>query len=270
MKETRRADSRPPLGWVGFLLLAVVAARSLIFYREEPALGAVLSLLAAYGLLYVLEPGAVGRFKLFPLLYFPAQTAILLALGRQEPFLDVIQVLYLPLGLQAGRVFPNRQAAPWLALFAVCLNAALIAGIGWGEGLAFSLLVMAAGAFVLSYDRLLARMQSERDASERLVGELREAHEKLEEYAGQAEALAAMRERNQLARELHDSVSQSIFAIVLTSRAARLLLERAPSGGPNGVTAGVLEKLEHIRALTATALGQLRSLIAQLRPPPTG
>lgn len=247
---------------IGFILLGVVALRSFIFYREQPALTAVVLLLTAFALLYLLEPVFSARFGLFPLLYFSLQTAVLLTLSGQQPFLDIIQALYILLGLQALHTFPFRLAMVWSALFALCLNVTLILAAGWLNGLAFSLLVMAACAFLFSYDRLSARMQRDQDESQRLLAELQQAHLKLQEHAGQAEALAAARERNRLARELHDSVSQTIFAITLTSQAARLLLVREPARVP--------EQLNHLQEMTAAALSQLRSLIAQLRPPPTG
>lgn len=248
--------------WIGFILLSVVAVRSLIFYRDQPTLPAVVLLLAAFGLLYLLEPALSARFSRFPLLYFPLQTAILLALSVQQPFLDVVQVLYIPLSLQALHAFTFWPAAVWLALFALCLNVTLVLASGWLEGLAFSLLMMAASAFLFSYVRLSARVQSDQGESQRLLAELQQAHQKLQEHAGQAEVLAAAHERNRLARELHDSVSQTIFAITLTSQATRLLLEREPTR--------VSEQLDRLQGMTAAALSQLRSLIAQLRPPPSG
>jgi signal transduction histidine kinase len=248
--------------WIGFILLGVVVIRSLIFYRENPALPAVVLLLAAFGLLLLLESMLSGRFSRFPFLYFPLQMAVLLALSGQQPFLDIIQTLYIWLGLQAMHTFSFRLAMVWVALFALCFNVTLILAAGWLEGLAFSLLVMAACAFLFSYDRLSARMQRDQAESQHLLAELQQAHQKLQEHAGQAEALAAARERNRLARELHDSVSQTIFAITLTSQTARLLLAHEPARVP--------EQLDHLQEMTAAALGQLRSLIAQLRPPPTG
>jgi signal transduction histidine kinase len=248
--------------WISILLLGVVAARAFIYYRDQPALPAVLLLLAAFGLLYFLELAFSARFSRFPPLYFLLQTAILLVLSRQQPFLDFIQVLYILLSLQVLRTLPFRIAVVWFALFALCLNLTLILATGWLEGLAFSLLVIAAGVFLCSYDQLSARMQSDRDESQRLLAELQQAHQKLKEHAGRAETLAAARERNRLARELHDSVSQTIFAITLTSQATRLLLVREPARVP--------EQLNHLQEMTTAALGQLRTLIAQLRPPPIG
>lgn len=251
----------PGFTWIGFILLGVVAIRSFLYYDDQPALRAVALLLVAFGLLYILEPALVARFKRFSFLYFPVQTAILLVLSRQQPFLDVIQVLYIPLGLQALHTFTFRLAVAWFTLFALCLSMTLVLALGWLEGLAFSLLVMAACTFLISYDRLSARMQNDRDESQCLLVELQQAHQRLKEHAGQAEELIAARERYRLARELHDSVSQSIFAIILTSQATRLLLKREPSRVP--------EQLDHLQTMTAAALSQLRSLIAQLRPHPS-
>jgi signal transduction histidine kinase len=130
--------------------------------------------------------------------------------------------------------------------------------MGWLEGLALVLLYLAVFAFLLSYDFLYSRTQADQAESQRLLADLQSAHQKLQEYATQAEELAAARERNRLARELHDSVSQAIFSITLTSQSARLLLDREP--------ARVLEQLERLQKMTEGALAQLRSLIAQLRP----
>ena len=95
--------------------------------------------------------------------------------------------------------------------------------------------------------------------SPQLLADLQLAHRKLQEYTAQAEELSAVQERNRLARELHDSVSQAIFSISLTSESARLLLERKPARLP--------EVLDRLQEMTSSALGQLRSLIAELHPP---
>jgi len=68
-----------------------------------------------------------------------------------------------------------------------------------------------------------------------------------------------MQERNRLARELHDTVSQLIFSISLLTRSAQLLMEKEPERVP--------EILMRLQKMTADALSQLRSFITQLRPP---
>ena len=72
------------------------------------------------------------------------------------------------------------------------------------------------------------------------------------------EGLAAAEERNRLARELHDSVSQTIFSMTLTSQAARMLMESDP---PRAVSL-----LDHLQTLSHNALAEMRTLIQELRP----
>ena len=75
------------------------------------------------------------------------------------------------------------------------------------------------------------------------------------------EELAAVHERNRLARELHDSVSQTLFSMTLTAEAARLLLDRDPSR--------VAAQPDRLQTLARDALAEMRSLILQRpsRPP---
>jgi signal transduction histidine kinase len=160
--------------------------------------------------------------------------------------------------IQAFRIFSRRAGIQWTAIFAVLLGITLLTNMDLFEGLALFLLNVATGVFLISYDFLYLRMQSEQRESHKLLEDLRSTHEKLQEQAAQMEELAAARERNRLARELHDSVSQLIFSITLTSQATRLLLERDPARVP--------EQIEHLKGMTSSALNQLRSLIAELRP----
>ena len=71
--------------------------------------------------------------------------------------------------------------------------------------------------------------------------------------------LSIVEERNRLARELHDSVSQKLFGLVLSADAARTLLDRDPA------EAGA--ELERLRALAQETMEELRSLVFELRPP---
>lgn len=74
-----------------------------------------------------------------------------------------------------------------------------------------------------------------------------------------AQAAAVLEERNRLARELHDSVTQQLFSMTLTSQAARVQLERNPQR--------VALQLERLQETSAAALAEMRALIFQLRPP---
>ena len=73
---------------------------------------------------------------------------------------------------------------------------------------------------------------------------------------------ATLLERQRLARELHDSVSQALFSMTLHARAAQRHLE-TEGIGPAAPAAREVEKL---RELTSGALAEMRALIFELRP----
>jgi signal transduction histidine kinase len=70
--------------------------------------------------------------------------------------------------------------------------------------------------------------------------------------------LSIVEERNRLARELHDAVTQRLFALRLTSEAAAGLLDRDP--------AAARAQLERLHELTDEAIDELRAVILALRP----
>jgi signal transduction histidine kinase len=74
----------------------------------------------------------------------------------------------------------------------------------------------------------------------------------------QAEGKAALEERQKLARELHDSVSQALYGIALGARTARTLLDRNPSA--------LAEPLDYVLGLSEAGLAEMRALIFELRP----
>ena len=71
--------------------------------------------------------------------------------------------------------------------------------------------------------------------------------------------LSVIEERNRLARELHDSMTQNLFSLALTAEAAAELVHADP------VRAEL--EIDRIRALARETQAELRSLVFELRPP---
>jgi signal transduction histidine kinase len=70
--------------------------------------------------------------------------------------------------------------------------------------------------------------------------------------------LSIVEERNRLARELHDSVTQQLFGVVLAAESAGELLARGDSG------AG--DEVQRVQGLARAAMDELRSVVFELRP----
>ncbi|WP_172450706.1 GAF domain-containing protein [Candidatus Chloroploca asiatica] len=73
-----------------------------------------------------------------------------------------------------------------------------------------------------------------------------------------AEQIAVMAERNRLARELHDAVTQTLFSASLIADVLPRIWERDPVVGE--------AKLAELRELTRGALAEMRTLLLELRP----
>ncbi len=256
MKTFSSAQSYRGGYWTGWILIPVVVLLLVIYLPLATLLTWQLPLLGVFAVLYFASPLLLARVSWFRLFYFPIQACLVFALGMSA--IDGTNLLYFPLCLQAPHTFNRRAALLWMLVYLILLTLTLFSGKPFSEALALLLLFLAVGSFLVSYDILYTQTQQNQAESRLLLENLREAHVRLQEHAARAEELAAMRERNRLARELHDSVSQTVFSIRLTAQATRLVLQTDASR--------VAQQLDRLQEMTSTVLAQLRSMIAELHP----
>jgi nitrate/nitrite-specific signal transduction histidine kinase len=74
----------------------------------------------------------------------------------------------------------------------------------------------------------------------------------------QAQELAVVEERQRLARDLHDAVTQTLFSTSLIAEVLPRIWERDPEQGQR--------RLAEVRELTRGALAEMRTLLLELRP----
>jgi PAS domain S-box-containing protein len=74
----------------------------------------------------------------------------------------------------------------------------------------------------------------------------------------EARGKAALEERQKLARELHDSVSQALYGIALGAKTARKLVDQNPERAT--------DPLDYVLSLAEAGLAEMRALIFELRP----
>lgn len=91
-------------------------------------------------------------------------------------------------------------------------------------------------------------------ASETQLGAVRE------QLLHQTAAAAAQEERNRLARDLHDSIKQQIFAISVSAAAVQARWDQDPDGARTA--------LAEVRRSAQEAMVELRAMLQQLRPAP--
>jgi signal transduction histidine kinase len=148
------------------------------------------------------------------------------------------------------------QSVLLLPLHGVAVVVAVVpfvhAGMSWRDGLREGLGMLAAAAFAVLLTQLLVREQQAR-------GDLARAHERLREYAVQAERLAAAQERNRVARDIHDGLGHYLTVVQMQVKAARAVLGADPARAD-----AVLEKAQR---QAEEALAEVRRSVSALREP---
>src|SRR5579859_183437 len=253
-------------GRLTFLVTVVAAYSSELAVRDNPLQGPGALLLYLFGLAYLvigllalprLDPDH-GRWPIR--LYFAVQlplTAAILYLSRLSGFMSLI---IFPLASNALELLPRRQAVViWMILFAtfVAINAALY---GWLSALSNSPAVAAGILFVSVFTYFALSEREARAEVERLAAELRAANQKLREYAAQVEELATAKERNRLAREIHDSLGHYLTVINVQLEAAELLVPADPERAKAA--------LGKAQSLAQEGLADVRRSVAALRADP--
>lgn len=205
-----------------------------------------------------------------------------IALAHTETFYRILYFLIqIPLGI--GLVFLDGQSGfDFLALLPLVghsvvllqgvwrqiINASLLityalltiyAGGGWQVAWANAPVFLAGQIFILVFTQMALNEEKAKREIQQLVHELENANQRLREYALQAEELAITRERNRLAREIHDSLGHHLTAINIQIRAAQAVLEQDIQKA--------VDLLNKAEAQTQRALHDVRQSVAALRAP---
>src|SRR5215213_3324087 len=230
-----------------------LAAMSLLGISGLPSLWSqllALGLVLLFGILYRFLFQS-GRYEQNPSLYFGAQVLILgllFLLGSDNS--DAFNFLFLILCVQIAVVSTARETVLWTTLCFGVVGLITLATRG-SEGLYavafYSITFVVCGFFGYT----IQQVEQARDRNQRLVEELQATQQKLQE-------LAVVEERNRLARDLHDSVKQQVFAVSMQLGAARALLN------DENQAYGPIVEAERLARQAGT---ELTTLIRELRPP---
>lgn len=158
--------------------------------------------------------------------------------------------LFFVLSVQVPLDFEGRAAVAWIALFWIVSS---VASVVADADNAWFAAVFNLGVFPLCgmFGYTLRRMAQARSDGEDALARLREAQDQLQR-------LAVTQERNRLSRDLHDSVKQRVFAMIMQLGTAQVLLDREPERAR--------EAIDHAERLARQAGSELNLVIQELRP----
>jgi signal transduction histidine kinase len=168
-------------------------------------------------------------------------------------------MLFAILSAQAVLLLPPGVSAAWIGAFvAVSVGFGLFYW-GWPAGLLALALQGAAYALFGIFARAVARADAARKESQRLLIELQEAHDRLQEYSIRVEELAIVEERNRLAREMHDTLGHRLTVASVQLEGAQRLCSSDPEKAESMVGT--------VRQQVREALAELRETVAALQVP---
>lgn len=213
--------------------------------------------IGVYGYAYCAQHGSLG----LKLAYF----AIQILIGNLIIFLNgdigFNAMILLPLAGHSVVLLPElwRYGVNAGVMVSFALSARLITGdwnAVWNTGPVF----MAGQIFILVFTMMAVSEEKARHEIQEMANELSRANDRLRVYAVQAEELAITKERNRLAREIHDGLGHNLTAINMQVRAAQAVMEKNPQKAINF--------LQTSESLTQKALEDVRQSVAALRTAP--
>lgn len=247
--------------WIFYLAASfyfgAVFLRSLLIYQDSPELGQVVALLFIWLFLSASEPAMSRRWSGYFPVYLVTQTVLIFFLLTLPGFPDFFATLLAILSIQVMLRLNARLGGVWIGLCALIM-VLLFEKTYQSQAIALTLVYTVGNVFLGSYALATRRAQAARSQNQALVQQLQEANRQLQTYSTRLEGLAVARERTRLARDLHDSVTQTVFSMALTTHSAVLMLERDPS------QVGAL--LNRLSQLAQSALSEMRLLISELHP----
>jgi signal transduction histidine kinase len=257
------------LAWLVAIGTAIrYLSRSRSYPESVPpdVLRALAVLFALFFALLLIEPWLTRRSLRYAHIYLLAQSVIVVAVSVMTPEVDYFATLIMALVIQAMVILPLYIGLRWLVGLTALMAVLMLYGHPFDQGLPLVIIMAMAYFLIGAYaavtrDAEVAREEAEaaRKKSQDLLVELQTAHEQLQAYAAQAEEMAVTTERNRLARDLHDSVTQSLFSLTLFTQAA---LERVEVGDLDRAK----QSLARIADTARRGLKEMRLLVYELRP----
>ncbi|MGB7094469.1 MAG: sensor histidine kinase [Anaerolineales bacterium] len=175
----------------------------------------------------------------------------------------IIALYMILLGEAVGLFGLTRRGLLAAIYYLVLLSVSLINLSGWASSANLLLSTLPIAVFVILFVALYMRQNEAREQAQSLAAKLETANLQLGEYAVQVEELTLAAERQRMARELHDTLSQGLTGLVLQLEAIKAHLE---AGRGERAVAIIEQSLARARSTLADS----RSVIDDLRAVPAG
>jgi len=258
LKAGSRAD-------VAFALM-VMAAYFATFTSIKETSFSNISLLIGGGIAYV-TIGIYGyaycsqaKQKYLPLAYFVVQISLggwIIYMGKGAGFNAMV---LLPLAGQSVMLLSQfKMYGINVGISSVYILAVYSYAQNWDTVWETLQVFLAAQVFIVAFTQMAVNEEKARIEVEHLANDLAEANQHLREYAMAVEELTISKERNRLAREIHDGLGHYLTTIHMQIQAAKAVMKTQPERSQ--------QALDTAQKMTHEALADVRRSVAALRAP---
>lgn len=263
----RSSDWMPAFLYIGVLLDYLVQHHNALLSWQTPLVVGALIMLAALERWEHWRYGEQSPLRLRQILF--VVNVLLIEVVAQASFEGIGSFLYLILPLKAWLSFGRRSGyATALGVLLVYVAKTVFAAtqlvVPVEQLLSSCIMFGTATTFVLTIAHLAARERLDRERAEQLLElvershrELEQSHDELAMYAAQVADLAAVAERNRVARDIHDSLGHYLTAITIQLEKALAFQEKDRAESQRSVHAS--------RRLAQEALADVRRSVGLLR-----
>jgi signal transduction histidine kinase len=239
-----------------YLIYIAVLTRAIGWNQETaPISTTIWIMLAVFGVILFSEHPITRRFSRFPRWYTLVQSILVIAMLYRSPTLDFLDLLFFPLSFQAVQFFHDYIGFACIGGYSLAMAGLMFFGMEWEAGLTMILTATGGNLLMGSFAHLIARTEQQRQENQRFFRELQQAYHQLKDSTAQTEALAAATERHHLVRELHDSLTQTLFSMNLAVQSAQLSMTDIPQQAE--------EHLSRLQTLAHNAAKEVQNLTGQ-------
>jgi signal transduction histidine kinase len=191
--------------------------------------------------------------KHFIVFYILAETIIVIALLVLSGYFFLTAMLSFLIVATARSEFTRQQSYGLALLVLSAISVTYAVGVDLNTAVQIFFGLGAGFVFIVTFTEVA---ESERQARR----DLQSANQQLAEYAAQVEQLATMRERNRLAREVHDTLGHYLTVINVQLEVVTKLIESNPTRAK--------EAAVKAKTLASEGLNEVRRSVSALRPTP--
>ncbi len=193
----------------------------------------------------------------FSVAYIIIQSITSSAIVYSTKGVDLSALLFLPVVVHAAVLFSAKGVLYTNFFLLIIYATGLYLSTGSDSILTHLPIMIGGQIFVVNFTQMVINEEKSRLEIEGLIKDLEATNSQLRLYVSQIEELTLTRERNRMAREIHDGLGHYLTTIGMQIKAAQALIKKDPQNA--------IELLQTAETLSHDALKDIRQSVSALR-----